>query len=70
VREKYCCLIVGGWFVLREKYYYLVAADKPDKHGVRSTFLINLRILPPYPKSKSFMITTWSPEHDFDFLVL
>jgi hypothetical protein len=20
-REKYCYLVVGGWFVLREKYY-------------------------------------------------
>jgi hypothetical protein len=21
LREKYCWLVVGGWFVLREKYY-------------------------------------------------
>jgi hypothetical protein len=30
VREKYCWLVVGGWFVLRKKYYCLVA-DKPSE---------------------------------------
>jgi hypothetical protein len=25
LREKYCWLVVGGWFVLREKYCWLVA---------------------------------------------
>jgi hypothetical protein len=25
LREKYCWLVAGGWFVLREKYYWLVA---------------------------------------------
>jgi hypothetical protein len=29
LREKYCWLIAGGWFVLREKYCWLVA-DKPS----------------------------------------
>jgi hypothetical protein len=24
MREKYCCLVVGGWFVLKEKYCSLV----------------------------------------------
>jgi hypothetical protein len=24
LREKYCWLVVGGWFVLREKYCWLV----------------------------------------------
>jgi hypothetical protein len=28
----YCWLIVGGWFVLREKYRWLVA-DKPSDQG-------------------------------------
>jgi hypothetical protein len=28
LREKYCWLVAGGWFVLREKYCWLVA-DKP-----------------------------------------
>jgi hypothetical protein len=29
LREKYCWLVAGGWFVLREKYCWLVA-DKPS----------------------------------------
>jgi hypothetical protein len=29
----YCWLIAGGWFILREKYYCLVA-DKPNEHAV------------------------------------
>jgi hypothetical protein len=33
VREKYCWLVVGGWFVLREKYCWLVA-DKPNEQAV------------------------------------
>jgi hypothetical protein len=34
VREKYCWLVVGGWFILREKYCWLVA-DKPNEQGAR-----------------------------------
>jgi hypothetical protein len=30
LREKYCWLVAGGWFVLREKYCWLVA-DKPNE---------------------------------------
>jgi hypothetical protein len=37
LREKYCWLI-GGWFVLREKYCWLVA-DKPSEHAHISSFL-------------------------------
>jgi hypothetical protein len=33
LREKYCWLVAGGWFVLREKYGWLVA-DKPSEQGV------------------------------------
>jgi hypothetical protein len=33
VREKYCWLVAGGWFVLREKYCWLVA-DKPNEQAV------------------------------------
>jgi hypothetical protein len=33
LREKYCWLVAGGWFVLREKYCCLVA-DKPSEQGV------------------------------------
>jgi hypothetical protein len=33
VREKYCWLVVGGWFVLREKYCCLVA-DKPNEQAI------------------------------------
>jgi hypothetical protein len=29
LREKYCWLVAGGWFVVREKYCWLVA-DKPS----------------------------------------
>jgi hypothetical protein len=38
LREKYCWLVAGGWFVLREKYCWLVA-DKPSEQGdkVQST---------------------------------
>jgi hypothetical protein len=32
LREKYCWLVAGGWFVMREKYYWLVA-DKPSEQG-------------------------------------
>jgi hypothetical protein len=30
LREKYCWLVASGWFVLREKYCWLVA-DKPSE---------------------------------------
>jgi hypothetical protein len=33
LREKYYWLVVDGWFVLREKYCWLVA-DKPNEQGV------------------------------------
>jgi hypothetical protein len=32
LREKYCWLVAGGWFILREKYCWLVA-DKPSEQG-------------------------------------
>jgi hypothetical protein len=32
LREKYCWLVGDGWFALREKYYWLVA-DKPNEQG-------------------------------------
>jgi hypothetical protein len=32
LREKYCWLVAGGWFVLREKYCWLVA-DKPNEQA-------------------------------------
>jgi hypothetical protein len=32
LREKYCWLVAGGWFALREKYCWLVA-DKPSEQG-------------------------------------
>jgi hypothetical protein len=34
LREKYCWLVAGGWFILREKYCWLVA-DKQSEQGVR-----------------------------------
>jgi hypothetical protein len=33
LKEKYCWLVADDWFVLREKYCWLVA-DKPNEHGV------------------------------------
>jgi hypothetical protein len=35
LREKYYWLVAGGWFVLREKYCWLVA-DKPSEQAVAS----------------------------------
>jgi hypothetical protein len=35
LREKYCWLVAGGWFVVREKYCWLVA-DKPSEHAVHT----------------------------------
>jgi hypothetical protein len=32
LREKYCWLVADGWFVLREKYCWLVA-DKSNEQG-------------------------------------
>jgi hypothetical protein len=32
LREKYCWLVAGGWLVLREKYCWLVAY-KPSEQG-------------------------------------
>jgi hypothetical protein len=31
LREKYCWLVAGGWFVVREKYW--LVADKPSEQG-------------------------------------
>jgi hypothetical protein len=36
LREKYCWLVAGGWFVLREKYCWLVA-DKPSEQAPLGT---------------------------------
>jgi hypothetical protein len=36
LREKYCWLVAGGWFVVREKYCWLVA-DKPNEQAVRAS---------------------------------
>jgi hypothetical protein len=32
MREEYYWLVAGGWFVVREKYCWLVA-DKPSEQG-------------------------------------
>jgi hypothetical protein len=42
LREKYCWLIVGGWFVLREKYCWLVA-DKPSEQADGGTIPYSLQ---------------------------
>jgi hypothetical protein len=38
LREKYYWLVADGWFVLREKYCWLVA-DKPNEQGVKQKSL-------------------------------
>jgi hypothetical protein len=38
LREKYCWLVVGGWFVLREKYCWL-AVDKLSEQAEGCHFL-------------------------------
>jgi hypothetical protein len=39
LREKYCWLVAGGWFALREKHCWLVA-DKPSEQGVLPSLTI------------------------------
>jgi hypothetical protein len=38
LREKYCWLVAGGWFVLRGKYCWLVT-DKPKRTGCLNEML-------------------------------
>jgi hypothetical protein len=38
LREKYCWLVAGGWFALREKYCWLVA-DKPSEQADNLHFI-------------------------------
>jgi hypothetical protein len=40
LREKYCWLVAGGWFVLREKYCWLVA----DKSSEQGEFVIRITV--------------------------
>jgi hypothetical protein len=42
LREKYCWLVASGWFVLREKYCWLVA-DKPNEQGGGSIMCTSLK---------------------------
>jgi hypothetical protein len=44
LREKYCWLVADDWFVLREKYCWLVA-DKPSEQGYHH--LVRLTYQPP-----------------------
>jgi hypothetical protein len=37
LREKYCWLVAAGWFVLREMYCWLVA-DKPSEQAAGLKF--------------------------------
>jgi hypothetical protein len=39
LREKYCCLVVGGWLVLREKYCWLVV-DKPSEQAENAIWIL------------------------------
>jgi hypothetical protein len=43
LREKYCWLVADGWFVLREKYCWLVA-DKPSERGVDLHYFVRAHV--------------------------
>jgi hypothetical protein len=50
LREKYCWLVADGWLVLREKYCWLVA-DKPNEQaGSNFSALQTLNIDQSFPK--------------------
>jgi hypothetical protein len=38
LREKYCWLVADGWFVLREKYCWLVAVGLPIGPAIDNFF--------------------------------
>jgi hypothetical protein len=46
-------LVAGGWFVLREKYCWLVA-DKPSE---QMSDAARLRVLPPAPLRRSSIVS-------------
>jgi hypothetical protein len=58
LREKYCWLIAGGWFVLREKYCWLVA-DKPSEKEKKKAKRDRRPTLPvpPYGRPRVSLIT-------------
>jgi hypothetical protein len=40
LREKYCWLVADGWFVLREKYCWLVANKPSEQGGIRGKMCV------------------------------
>jgi hypothetical protein len=60
LREKYCWLVVGGWFVLREKYCWLVA-DKPSEQGGSVPCLLTS---PAKNVSGSVCTRAWAGAHE------
>jgi hypothetical protein len=50
LREKYCWLVADGWFVVREKYCWLVA-DKPSEQAAGRTALPFQNTARPLPFS-------------------
>jgi hypothetical protein len=44
LREKYCWLVADGWLVLREKYSWLVAG-KPNEQGVCCVVFVIMHLL-------------------------
>jgi hypothetical protein len=40
LREKYCWLVAGGWFILREKYCWLVADKRSEQAHICVSFLL------------------------------
>jgi hypothetical protein len=44
VREKYCWLIAGGWFVLREKYRWLFIDLLPGKQYYTKKYYTTSRL--------------------------
>jgi hypothetical protein len=52
LREKYYWLVAGGWFVLKEKYCWVVV-DKPNEQGVDlATILIEISVQKKIQSSK------------------
>jgi hypothetical protein len=52
LREKYCWLVADGWFVLREKYCWLVA-DKPSEQAVSRLLRFHHSIAAALPQPAS-----------------
>jgi hypothetical protein len=61
LREKYCWLVADGWFVLSKKYCWLVA-DKANEQAVRfPATVVVWTSLGPLPRWVPGPTTRWAP---------